>query len=336
MPAAASRASFSNSRPIVGRRSCRKWVLSNSVVTSAIGMVLSEGARTGCTGPDVEPGDPDQAKNTLTGLVVGGAAQELVEAAQVGERDVDLGRGGRLGDGRRDRRVGGLDRGQRPASAGSTASALIERARAGRPRSPRATRASGCSPSSCRTRTNRRAPAVAPCCPLQRGAEAGEARGELPVAEHRRVVQRAGLAVQRRQVVERVEDHRRASPSDRSWVATTWPSRHDHDAVDVALDRHHLERERPGHAVAVAVEGDGLILVDGDRGVDHAGVEPMRGQRRRRGEVLGEAVLDRRTGRRATARPARARPRSACERTCSTRRGRRRGARAWRTAAARP
>ena len=106
------------------------------------------------------------------------------------------------------------------------------------------------------------------------------------------MVQRAGLAAQRREVVERVEDHRlflQGSFVGRDDLAV----RHDHDAVDVALDRHHLECERPRHAVTVAVEGDGLILVDRDRGLDHAGVEPMPGQRRRRGEVLGEAVLDR-------------------------------------------
>ena len=69
--------------------------------------------------------------------------------------------------------------------------------------------------------------------------------------------------------------------------------RHDHDAIDVALDRHRLERKRARHAVTIAVEGDGLILVDRDRGLDHARVEPMLGQRQRRGEILGKAVLDR-------------------------------------------
>ena len=67
----------------------------------------------------------------------------------------------------------------------------------------------------------------------------------------------------------------------------------DHDPVDEALDRDHPEGERPGDAVAIAVEGDGLILVDADGGVDHAGLEPMPGQGRRRGEVLGEPVPDR-------------------------------------------
>src|SRR5262249_12152368 len=49
---------------------------------------------------------------------------------------------------------------------------------------------------------------------------------------------------------------------------------------------------RPGHAVAVALEGDGLVLIDRGRGADHAGVEPVAGQRHRRREILGEAVPD--------------------------------------------
>ena len=68
--AAASRASVSNSRPIVGRRNCRKWVLSNSVVTSAIGTFLSgtgskgtvRARRSGpvpCTGSGEEHADRD-------------------------------------------------------------------------------------------------------------------------------------------------------------------------------------------------------------------------------------------------------------------------------------
>ena len=66
----------------------------------------------------------------------------------------------------------------------------------------------------------------------------------------------------------------------------------DHDAVDVALDADRLERERARHAVATAVEGDGLVLVDRDRRANHAGVKPMPGQRRRRSQILSEVVLD--------------------------------------------
>src|SRR5262249_22270760 len=99
--AAASRASVSNSRPIVGSRSCLKWVLSSSVVTSAIITFLSYQlpswrSRARPPGPGTPPGtrsgeeDTDRAPD-------GGAAQELVEPAQVGEWDLDSRGHGRFG-----------------------------------------------------------------------------------------------------------------------------------------------------------------------------------------------------------------------------------------------
>ena len=67
-------------------------------------------------------------------------------------------------------------------------------------------------------------------------------------------------------------------PSQRALVGRDdLASSHDHDPVDVTLDRHHLEREPPGHAVPIAVEGNGLVLVHRSRRTDHAGVEPMAG-----------------------------------------------------------
>ena len=80
---------------------------------------------------------------------------------------------------------------------------------------------------------------------FQLDAKVGEARGELPVAEDRRVVQRGGLASQSREVVDRIENHR-------MFAETSVVRRHDlalrrdHDAVDVALDADRLERERRG------------------------------------------------------------------------------------------
>ena len=68
--------------------------------------------------------------------------------------------------------------------------------------------------------------------------------------------------------------------------------RHDHDPVDIALDRHHLERELPRDAVPVAIEGDGLILVHRSRGADDAGIEPMVGKRYGGGLFLGEPRAD--------------------------------------------
>ena len=68
--------------------------------------------------------------------------------------------------------------------------------------------------------------------------------------------------------------------------------RHDHDAIDIPLERDRLKCERAGHAVTIAVEGDGLILVNCDRGPEHASVKLMPGQRQRRSEILGKAILD--------------------------------------------
>ena len=91
------------------------------------------------------------------------------------------------------------------------------------------------------------------------------------------MVERARLAAQRREIVDRVEDQRlllvtacvrRDDP----------PFRNEHDAIDVALDGHHPVGEGPRDAVAIAVEGDGLVLVHSDRGIDHAGVERMLGE----------------------------------------------------------
>ncbi len=70
---------------------------------------------------------------------------------------------------------------------------------------------------------------------LQLRAERGEARRQLPVAEDRGMVQRPGLAAQRREVVRRLQHHRRladATPVRGDGLA----ARHDHDPVDVALD----------------------------------------------------------------------------------------------------
>ena len=111
---------------------------------------------------------------------------------------------------------------------------------------------------------------------FQLGPERGEARGKLPVAKDRRMVQCSGLLAQRREVMDRIENH--GLFLEGSFVrCDDLAVRHDHDLVDVALDRHHLEGKPAWHAVTIAVEGDGLKLVDRDRRPDHARVEPMLG-----------------------------------------------------------
>ena len=103
------------------------------------------------------------------------------------------------------------------------------------------------------------------------------------------MVECSGLAAQGRQIVDRVEDQRASLQGPRVG-RDDLAAGHDHDPVDVALDRHHLERERPRNAVPIAIEGDGLVLVHRGRGTDHAGIEPIVGKRRRRGLFFGERV----------------------------------------------
>ena len=69
-------------------------------------------------------------------------------------------------------------------------------------------------------------------------------------------------------------------------------SGHNHDLVDVTLDRHHLEGESSRNAVPIAVEGDSLVLVHRDRRTDHTGIEPILGKRRRRDLFRGETAAD--------------------------------------------
>ena len=122
--------------------------------------------------------------------------------------------------------------------------------------------------------------------------KAREACGKLPVTKDRRVIERTRLFAQRCEIVDRVENHRlflQGSLVSGHDLAL----RHDHDAIDIALDRYHLIGKSARDAVSVVVEGDGLEFVDRDRRTDQARVEPMRWQQRRRGQVFGQAVLDR-------------------------------------------
>jgi len=69
-------------------------------------------------------------------------------------------------------------------------------------------------------------------------------------------------------------------------------SRNDLDTLDVTLDGHRLKGAMPGHAVAVAVETHGLVLVH--TGCLHqAGVEGIGRQRQSRGLVTPKTLADR-------------------------------------------
>jgi hypothetical protein len=84
------------------------------------------------------------------------------------------------------------------------------------------------------------------------------------------MVQRRGLAAQRGQRVERVE-HGGTAPVASGVRRHDLATRHDHDAIDIALDCHRLEGVGPRDAVPIAVEGDGLILVHPHGGPRDAG-----------------------------------------------------------------
>ena len=105
------------------------------------------------------------------------------------------------------------------------------------------------------------------------------------------MVQRAWLAVQGREVVERVE-HQRVELRRPRVGRDDLASGHDHDSVHIALDRHHLECEPPRDAVPITLESDSLILVHRSRGTDHARIETMVGKRGRGGLFLGEPRSD--------------------------------------------
>jgi hypothetical protein len=97
-------------------------------------------------------------------------------------------------------------------------------------------------------------------------------RRQLPVPIHVRVIQRGRPTLQRRQIMPRVEHlvaggvTPRVSRHDRVLM-------HDLNPVDIALDRHRLERAVTRDAVTHVVESRELILVD-FHVLMQAGVEP--------------------------------------------------------------
>jgi len=98
-----------------------------------------------------------------------------------------------------------------------------------------------------------------------------EARGELPITQHRRVIQGRRPSAQRRQVVQRIEDLRVAAIA--AFVTRHHVAAGDHlDTFQVAFDHHRLKGAGTRHAVTVAIETHGLILVHLG-GLQDAGVE---------------------------------------------------------------
>jgi hypothetical protein len=115
-----------------------------------------------------------------------------------------------------------------------------------------------------------------PVLALQRGPQLAEDGRQLPAAEDVGVVERRRPALQRLQVVLRIEDLLVLRVAARVG-GDHLTAEHYLDALDVGLDRHGLESGTARHAVAVVVEADHLVLV-GLGWLDQAGVEGMSGQ----------------------------------------------------------
>src|SRR5262245_40283826 len=130
-----------------------------------------------------------------------------------------------------------------------------------------------------------------PVASLQRLPQSGERFRQLPVPQHRRVVQRRRPPPQADQVVQRVEHLLVAAVTPRV-PRHHLPGGHHLDPVDVTLDRDAAVGAGPRHAVAVLVEPHRPILVHA-AGLDDAGVERVPRQRQGRVTVAAEPLADR-------------------------------------------
>ena len=120
--------------------------------------------------------------------------------------------------------------------------------------------------------------------------ELTEARGQVPVAVDRGVIQRRRPPRQGDKVVVRVEDLLAATVA--AWMlGHDLASGHDGDVSDIGLDRDRLESLGVRHAVAVVLEAHGLVLVDLRR-LGHAGIKGVCGQGQRCDLVPREADAD--------------------------------------------
>ena len=110
--------------------------------------------------------------------------------------------------------------------------------------------------------------------PLQGLPQFVEHRRQLPAAKDVGMVQGRRATIQPVEIVRRIED----------LLVTTVGARvrgdhlvtqHDVNPLDVGLDRHGLEGSGTGHAVAVGLVTDHLVLIDLG-GVEHTGIECLR------------------------------------------------------------
>ena len=124
---------------------------------------------------------------------------------------------------------------------------------------------------------------------FQLGTKRGEAGRELPVPADRL----RSIAVSARSQVMEVTERSTAARLQGPLVGRhDLAAGHDYDLVDIALDRHQLECERPWDAVTIAIEGDGSIFSPRRSRGTRRRIKPMVGKPGRGGFFLGEPRLD--------------------------------------------
>ena len=100
-----------------------------------------------------------------------------------------------------------------------------------------------------------------PVLPLQGFAQFVKHGGQLPAAKDVGMVQSRGPTVQAVQIVCWIEDL--LMPAIAARVrGDHLAAQHHLDALDVGFDRHGLEGRRAGHAVAIGLVADHLVLID--------------------------------------------------------------------------
>jgi hypothetical protein len=107
-------------------------------------------------------------------------------------------------------------------------------------------------------------------------AQLVEERRQLPVPKDVGMVQRRRSALQRVQVMPRVE-HLLVLAIATRVRGDHLSALHDVQPCDISFDRYHPEGRRRRHAVAIAVVADHLVLVGLGR-LQHAGIEGIIGQ----------------------------------------------------------
>jgi hypothetical protein len=126
--------------------------------------------------------------------------------------------------------------------------------------------------------------------PFQVGPQLGKERRQLPAAKDRGVVQCRGLAIQRLQIVLRIQTLLVPAIRPRM-LSDHLAAGDDRDVVHVALDGDGLKRRRARRAVAVVVETHGLVLVHLGR-LEDARIERKRWQGQGMVILTGKALAD--------------------------------------------